>query len=209
MTNDDMRAPNDINFAFGISDKMANEAITARKAGELRDMKLSISPAKVGTVTALKNITKAINLAIQDDFLETPLDQVYKGAHVRDGEVRVLHRNYIGLGDGIFASIGKTAKSFQLTLKGPDAASPDSEEWIAKNGGGALSGILNLIGRKLNLIQEFEDKVPVFVQQTLDRLEARNVVVDWNRDEWEITTTLVGLDVILKPKAEAAPTEQA
>jgi hypothetical protein len=200
MADNDMKPSNDIRFAFGVSEKMASETITARKAGELSDLKLCVSPAKVGLPLALRNLTKALNLAIEDDFLETPLDSVYRAARVRGGEVQVLHRKYIGLGDGIFATIGKAAQSVSLTLKGPDAASPEGEKWIAEHGGSALAGMLNLVGRKLNLIREFEDKVPVFVEQTLDRLEARNMITDWNRDEWEITTTVIGLDVILRPR---------
>ena len=68
----------------------------------------------------------------------------------------------------------------------------------------STAGVLNLIGRKLNLLQEFEDKVPVYVEQTLDRLEARRVITDWHRDEWEVTTTLIGLDVVIHPAVEEA-----
>ena len=56
-----------------------------------------------------------------------------------------------------------------------------------------------MIGRKLNLLQEYEDKVPMYVQLTLDRLEARRIISDWHRQEWKITTSLVGLDALLEP----------
>ena len=111
-----------------------------------------------------------------------------------------MHEDYFGLGDGIMASFGRAAKSFSLTLKGPDAASPEGKKWIKQNGGGSLGGVLNLVGRKLNLLQEFEDKVPIYVQQILDRLEATKLITGWNRDEWEIETTVVGLDVMMTPK---------
>lgn len=190
---------NDVSFAFGLSAEMADRTVTARKAGELTDLMLCISPTQKSPAVALKNLAKAMNLAIQDDFLETPLDRVYRVARVKDGSVRILHKDYIGLGDGVFAAIGKTAQSFRLTLQGPDPASPEGQQWIKEHGGGPLGGILNLVGRKLNLLQEFEDKVPAFVEQTLDRLEARGVITHWNRDEWEITTTLIGLEIVIKP----------
>ena len=90
-------------------------------------------------------------------------------------------------------------------MRGPDAASPEGQAWIEQHGRGALRGIFNLLGRKMNLLQEFEDKVPVYVEQTLDRLEAARVVTDWHRNEWEISTTTIGLDVIIRPADE--PTE--
>lgn len=33
----------------------------------------------------------------------------------------------------------------------------------------------------------------------LDRLEADNMIVGWNRAEWTISTTTIGLDAILSP----------
>ena len=56
----------------------------------------------------------------------------------------------------------------------------------------------------MNLLQEFEDKVPTYVEQTLDRLEATYTITDWHRNEWQITTTVIGLDVIIQPTSEAA-----
>ncbi len=35
------------------------------------------------------------------------------------------------------------------------------------------------------MLQEFEDKVPFYVEQTLDRLEAKRIIRDWNRNECE------------------------
>ena len=96
----------------------------------------------------------------------------------------------------------------QLTLRGPDAASPEGAAWIAEHGTSAFRGLLGLIGRKLNLLQEYEDKVPMFVQLTLDRLEARRIITDWNREEWKITTSLVGLDALLKPILDPSQDDQ-
>jgi hypothetical protein len=173
--------------------------VTARMAGGLVDMNLSISPRKNSVPVALRNLAKAINLALKNDFLETDLDHVYKVARVWKGKVQILHKDYIGLGDGLFASIGRAAKSMQLTLRGPDAASPEGAAWIAENGSSAFRGLLDMFGRKLNLLQEYEDKVPMYVQLTLDRLEARRIISDWNRQEWKISTSLVGLDALLEP----------
>jgi hypothetical protein len=184
---------------LGFAEPAGSEPITARKAGDIADLLLCISPTRVAVPVALRNLAKALNLALKSDFIETPLDGVCRAARVQKGIVEVLHKDYIGLGDGIFAAIGKGAKSFSLTMKGPDAASPEGQEWIKQHGGGPLRGVLNLLGRKMNLLQEFEDKVPVYVEQTLDRLEAARVLTDWNRNEWQITTTVIGLDVLICP----------
>jgi hypothetical protein len=192
-----------MDFSIGLSNPQTKDPITARKAGDIADLLLCISPARQEVPRALRNLAKALNLALKSDFIETPLDGVYKASRVRNDMVEILHRDYIGLGDGIFASMGKAAKSFCLTMRGPDAASPEGRAWIKEHGGGAVGGVFNLLGRKMNLLQEFEDKVPVYVEQTLDRLEAARVVTDWHRNEWQISTTVIGLDVLIRPIGEA------
>jgi len=194
------KGKDDLEMAIGITPDSNTGKVTARRAGEMQDLELCISPAMLGNSKAMQNLAKALNLALKTDFLETSLDKVYKGARVYSGAVQIMHRDYIGLGDGIYAKVGKVAKSFQLSFRGPDAASPEGKAWIGEHGGGAISGVLNLIGRKLDVIREFEDKVPLYVEQTLDRLEAKNIINDWDRDEWEITTTLIGLDVVITPQ---------
>jgi hypothetical protein len=189
----------DFDLALGLPAAGDGEVVTARKAGSITDLELSISPRTQPVAAALRNLAKALNLALKADFLETDLDQIYKAARVQKGAVRVLHKDFIGLGDGLFASLGKTAKSFRLTLKGPDPGSPEGEKWAADHGLSSLTGLLNLIGRKLNFLQEYEDKVPIYVEQTLDRLEARRMIRDWHRNEWKIETTTIGLDIILTP----------
>ncbi|MHB0955442.1 MAG: hypothetical protein ACYC0X_03595 [Pirellulaceae bacterium] len=191
--------PGGMDFAIGLTNPASGNPITARKAGDIADLLLCISPARQPVALALRNLAKALNLALKSDFIETPLDGVYKASRVRNGMVEILHRDYIGLGDGIFASIGKAAKSFSLTMRGPDAASPEGRAWIQEHGRKPIGGFFNLLGRKLNLLQEFEDKVPVYVEQTLDRLEGARVVTDWHRNEWQISTTLIGLDVLIQP----------
>jgi hypothetical protein len=168
--------------------------ITVRTAGGLQDMRLPVSPRAVP-------LAKAINLALTNEFLETPLDDVYASARVRKGVVEILHGDYFGLGDGLFASIGKVGKSIQLTFRGPDPASPEGKKRFEKEGRSALGGLFNVIGRKMDLLQEFEDQVPTYVEQMLDRLEAAGMIFGWSRDEWEITTKAIGLDVILTPVA--------
>ena len=189
---------NSFDFAIPVDGKQ----VTARRAGDISDLELCVSPNKVAAKIALRHMAKAINLALKLDYIESELDGIYHASRVKDGTVHIKHADYFGLGDGLMASFGKAAKSFTLTLKGPDPASPEGKRWIKEHGGGAVGGILNLVGRKLNLLQEFEDKVPIYVQQLLDRLEAKKVVTDWNRDEWEISTTMIGLDVILEPIEE-------
>lgn len=188
-----------INLVVGAAAQTASGVVTARMAGGLSDIKLPVSPTLVSLENALQNLAKAINLGLQENYLETPLDNVYKVARVHERTVEILHEDYMGLGDGLFANLGKAAKSFQLTLRGPDPASPDGKIWIAEHGRGTIRGILSLVGRKLDLIQEFENKVPDYVAQMLDRLEADNMIVGWNRSEWTITTTTIGLDAILTP----------
>ena len=203
-TSGQARVP-DLSIAIQGDEPSGPSVLTARIAGELKDLQLDVSPCSVEPKVALRNMAKAINLALQGDFLETKLEPVYEVARVRKGKVEILHREYIGLGDGWFASLGRVARSVVLTLKGPDPGSPKAQ------GGGVIGGFANLLARKLNLVQEYEDMVPTFVDQMLDRLEAVHMVKNWHRDEWDVTTTVVGLDVIIEPivVAEAAPASDA
>ncbi len=190
----------DLQLVVGASSGSDNSAVTARVAGGMVDMQLPVSLAKVSRKLALENLAKGINLALQSEFLETPLDIVYKAARVKKGAVHLLHQDYIGLGDGFLATFGKSLKSMQLTFRGPDPGSPEGKAAIAQTGKSRpISGMLNLLGRKLNLLQEFEDKVPMFVEQMLDRLEATRVITGWTRHEWEIITESVGLDAAIRP----------
>jgi hypothetical protein len=174
--------------------------ITVRQAGGLQDLRLPVSPRTTPINRALQNMAKAINLALTHEFLETPLDDVYVTARVRKGTVEILHGDYFGLGDGVFAVVGKIGKSIQLTFRGPDPASPEGRKRFEQKGRSMLGGLFDLLGRKLNLLQEYEDQVPTYVEQMLDRLEAANMIEGWDRDDWEIDTTVVGLDVIITPK---------
>lgn len=189
----------DMPFVLGVSAPSGGDAVTARKAGGIRDMKLPVSPFAVKKSVAMQNLAKAINISLQTDFLPSELEPVYKAARVYRGTVQIVHRDYIGLGDGVFAQIGKLAKSFQLTLRGPDPASPEGQAALENGRSNPAAGLINLMGRKLDLLQEYENKVPTYVEQTLDRLEAANMIEGWNREEWSITTTVIGLDVIIRP----------
>lgn len=189
----------DVNLVVGVTPTADQSAVTARKAGGLLDTKLPVSPTKSDVSVALQNLAKAINIGLQPDFLENELEKVYRAARVHDGMVQIMHKDYIGLGDGILAQVGRVAKSFQLTLQGPDPASPEGKKWIEEHGRSAGGGVLHLLGRKLDLVQEYEDKVPTYVAQMLDRLEAANMITGWDRDEWDITTEVIGLDVLIRP----------
>lgn len=180
----------DSNVVIGVSAQPGQGTITARKAGGLRDLLLPVSPLKVPLAKALQNLAKAINVALTSDFLENELEKVYKTARVRKGTVEILHGDYIGLGDGVFATVGKVGKSLQLTLRGPDPASPEGKAILQRQGRSTFGGMMNFIGRKLDLVQEYEDMVPTYVEQLFDRLEAAQMIVGWSRDEWEITTRL-------------------
>jgi hypothetical protein len=200
----------DLNLVVGASSTPdGSKGVTARVAGGMVDLELPVSLKKVSKKVALENLAKAINLALQSEFLETPLDVVYKAARVKKGIVYILHQDYIGLGDGILAQVGKGVKSIRLTLTGPDPGSPEGKALYAETKRSRpVSGLLSLLGRKLNLIQEFEDKVPMFVEQMLDRLEATRTIVGWTRSEWIIETEVIGLDASIRP-AEEEPAQAA
>ena len=194
----------DLQLVVGSQGQDGKSDVTARVAGGMTDLNMPVSLAQVSTTVALENLTKAINLALQSEFLETPLDVVYKAARVKRGAVYLLHQDYIGLGDGVLAQFGKSLKSMQLTFRGPDPGSPEGKAMLAQSHKNRpLAGLLNLIGRKLNLMQEFEDKVPMYVEQMFDRLEATRVITGWTRSEWEITTETIGIDAIIRPVSAA------
>jgi hypothetical protein len=173
--------------------------VTARRAGGLRDMALPVDPESVGVPAALQNLAKAINVAFQSDFGENFLEAVYQAAVVRRGRIHVVHKEYFGFGPGWFGQLGMLMKSIGLTFQGPDPASPEGQRRIAEKGPSTIRGLLNLLGRKLNLVAEFEDRVPAYVEQMLDRLEAAGLIVGWDRGKWEITTTNIGLNILLSP----------
>lgn len=177
--------------------------VTARRAGGLRDMALVVAPARVGVKAALQHLAKAVNIAFQTDFGENYLESVYQAAIVRRGEVHIVHKEYFGFGEGWFSQFGRLIRSLQLSLEGPDPASPEGQKRIVEKGPATIRGILNLIGRKFDLVAEYEDRVPAYVEQMFDRLEASGIVVGWDRNDWEIWTTQVGLDIRIAPKEEA------
>ena len=197
--------PTDPSPLIAVTPTTPGGTVTARRAGGLQDLSLCVSPRTVPVARALQNLAKAINIAFQSDFLENQLELVYSAARVRKGCVEVMHRDYIVLGDGVFASVGKAVRSFTLTLQGPDPGSPEGKEWLAQHGRSSVRGLLDFIGRKLNLVREYEDQAPVLVEQMLDRLEAARMVSGWDRDEWELTTRFIGLDLVLKPLPADAP----
>src|SRR4051812_25766978 len=133
--------------------------VTARKAGGLRDMGLVVDPRKVGVKAALQHLAKALNIAFQTDYGENYLETVYQAAIVRHGEGNIIHREYFGFGDSWFSECGRLIPPLELTLKGSDPASPEGQKRIAEKAPSSIRGILNLIGRKLDVVAEFEDRV--------------------------------------------------
>jgi hypothetical protein len=197
------QAAADIPLSVAISaDPRQAGTVTARKAGGLRDMGLEVDPGKVGLRAALQHLAKAVNIAFQTDYGENYLESVYQAAIVRRGEVTIVHREYFGFGDTWFGQFGRLLRSLELTLEGPDPASPEGQQQIAERGPRTIRGILNLIGRKLDLVSEYEDRVPAYVEQMFDRLEASGIIVGWNRNDWEIWTTNIGLDIRISPRAK-------
>jgi hypothetical protein len=183
--------------------------VTARKAGSLRDMALPVNPREVGVKAALQHLAKAVNIAFQADFGENFLESVYQAAIVRRGEVNIVHKEYFGFGDSWFGQFGRLIRSMQLTLDGPDPASPEGQKRIAEKGPSTIRGIFNLIGRKLDLVAEYEDRVPAYVEQMFDRLEASGIILGWDRNDWEIWTTQIGLDIRIAPKEEVTAETEA
>jgi hypothetical protein len=167
-------------------------------------MGLGVDPDVVGVKAALQHLAKAVNIAFQTDYGENYLEAVYQAAIVRNGEIRIVHREYFGFGESWFGQIGMLFRSLQLTLEGPDPASPEGQKQIAEKGPSTIRGLFNLIGRKLDLVTEFEDRVPAYVEQMFDRLEGSGIIVGWDRDDWEISTTTIGLNIRIVPRIKAA-----
>jgi hypothetical protein len=174
--------------------------VTARRAGGLRDMAMDVDPKKVGVKAALQHLAKAVNIAFQTDYGENYLESVYQAAIVRKSEMHIVHKEYFGFGDSWFGQLGMLLKSMQLTFQGPDPASPEGQQRIAEHGSSTIRGLLNFLGRKLDLVAEFEDRVPAYVEQMFDRLEASGIIVGWDREDWDVTTTRIGLSIRISPK---------
>ena len=192
---------NDVPVGFAITAGTGESGtVTARKAGGLRDMSLEVSPHKVGVKAALQHLAKAVNIAFQTDFGENYLESVYQAAIVKRDQVHIIHREYFGFGDTWFGQFGRLLRSLQLTLEGPDPASPEGQQRIIDKGPATIRGILSLIGRKLDLVAEYEDRVPAYVEQMFDRLEASGIILGWDRNDWEIWTTQIGLDIRIAPR---------
>jgi hypothetical protein len=192
----------DLGLGVAIAAEGSGSTVTARRAGTLRDLGLEVNPKKVGVRAALQHLAKAVNIAFQTDFGENELEVVYQAAIVRNGTLRIVHKEYFGFRDSWFSQFGKLLRSMQLTLEGPDPASPEGQRRIAEKGPASIRGLLSLVGRKLDLIAEYEDRVPAYVEQMFDRLEASGIIVGWDREDWEIGTTAIGLDNVIKARAE-------
>jgi hypothetical protein len=196
--------PNELPMGLAVATgKGESGTVTARKAGGLRDMSLEVNPGKVGLKAALQHLAKAVNIAFQSDFGENYLESVYQAAIVRRDQVHIIHREYFGFGDTWFGQFGRLIRSLQLTLEGPDPASPEGQQRIIDKGPSTIRGILSLVGRKLDLVAEYEDRVPAYVEQMFDRLEASGIILGWDRNDWEIWTTQIGLDIRVAARDKA------
>jgi hypothetical protein len=163
-------------------------------------MAFPVDPDQIGLPAALQHLAKAVNVAFQADFGENYLESVYQAAVVRKGEIYIIHKEYFGFGDNFFGQLGMLFKSLGLTFQGPDPASPEGQRRIVERGPSSIRGLFNLLGRKLDLVAEFEDRVPAYVEQMFDRLEASGIITGWDRGDWEVTTTRVGLNIIIRPR---------
>jgi len=194
-------ASGDVSLGVAVSaDGSSGGVVTARKAGGLRDVALEVDPDRVGVRAAVQNLAKAINIAFQTDYGENYLEAVYQAAIVRQGEIHVVHKEYFGFRETWFGEFGMLLRSMQLSMEGPDPVSPEGQRRIAEKGPATIRGLLNLLGRKLDLVAEFEDRVPSYVEQMFDRLEASGIVVGWDRADWDVWTTKIGLNIRIAPK---------
>ena len=199
---------NDIGLGVAvIRETGGSGTVTARKSGGLQDLGLEVAHTLVGIRPALQHMAKAINIAFQSDYGENYLESVYQAAIVRNGDVQIIHREFFGYRDNWFGQFGRLLASMSLCFDGPDPASPEGRQRFTEKGPASIRGLFNLIGRKLDLVSEFEDRVPAYVEQMLDRLEASGIVLGWNRDDWLITTTTIGLDIRIKPNVPEPPDE--
>ncbi len=174
--------------------------VTARRAGGLRDMALEVDPDAVGVKAALQHLAKAVNIAFQSDYGENYLEAVYQAAIVRNGELQIIHKEYFGFRDTWFGQLGRLLRSMNLSLQGSDPASPEGQKRIEERRPQTIRGLFNLFGRKLDLVTEFEDRVPAYVEQMFDRLEASGIITGWDRTDWDIWTTRIGLDIRISPR---------
>ena len=193
-------ASGDVSLGVAVSADAGGGTVTARKAGGLRDMAMEVDPDTIGVKAALQHLAKAVNIAFQTDYGENYLEAVYQAAIVRYGEIHIIHKEYFGFRETWFGQLGMLFRSMQLTLEGPDPASPEGQKRITEKGPATIRGLFNVIGRKLDLVAEFEDRVPAYVEQMFDRLEASGIIVGWDRDDWEIWTTSIGLNIRISPK---------
>ena len=194
----------EVGLGMAVTPEVPSGVVTARRAGGLRDMGLNVDPETVGIKGALQHLAKAVNIAFQTDYGENYLESVYQAAVVLRGEVRIVHKEYFGFRPTWFGQFGRLIRSLKLTLEGPDPASPEGQQRIAEHGPSSIRGMLNLFGRKMDLVPEFEDRVPAYVEQMFDRLEASGIITGWDRDDWRISTTKVGLDIRIAPVAATA-----
>ncbi len=199
----------DVNVAVAMDKETGGSVVTVRKAGGLRDLALDVDPEKIGVKGALQHLAKAVNIAFQTDYGENSLESVYQAAVVLKDEVRIIHKEYFGFRPTWFGQFGRLIRSLELTLEGPDPASPEGQQRFKEKGASSIRGILNLIGRKLDLVPEYEDRVPAYVEQMFDRLEASGIIVGWDRDEWDISTTRVGLDIRIAPRCKEGASSTA
>jgi hypothetical protein len=190
----------DIPVGVAVSSGAGQGTVTARKAGGLLDLALVVDPNEVGVKAALQHLAKAVNIAFQTDYGENYLESVYQAAVVRRGRLVIVHKEYFGFGDNWFGQFGRLIRSMQLTFEGPDPASPEGRRRFEEQGAATIRGLFNLLGRKLDIVAEFEDRVPAYVEQMFDRLEGSGIIKGWDRDDWVITTTLIGLDITITPK---------
>ena len=197
-------ASGDVSLGVAVSADAGGGTVTAlRKASAgLRDMAMEVDPDTVGVKAALQHLAKAVNIAFQTDYGENYLEAVYQAAIVRNNQIHIIHREYFGFRDTWFGQLGMLIRSMQLSLEGPDPASPEGQKRIIEKGPATIRGLFNLLGRKLDLVAEFEDRVPAYVEQMFDRLEASGIIVGWDRDDWEIWTTTIGLNIRITPKDE-------
>ena len=142
-----------------------------------------------------------MNIAFQTDYGENYLESVYQAAIVRNGEIHIVHREYFGFRRHLVRPVRHAPPLAAADARRPRPGLARGAEADRREGRRPRSaGLLNLLGRKLDLVAEYEDRVPAYVEQMFDRLEASGIIVGWDRDDWDIWTTKIGLNIRIAPK---------
>ena len=163
---------------------------------------MEVDPDAVGVKAALQHLAKAVNIAFQTDYGENYLEAVYQAAIVPERRDSHHPQGIFRLPGDLVRRAGHAPPLDAAHPRRPRPRLARRPEADHRERPSTIRGLFNLFGRKLDLVAEFEDRVPAYVEQMFDRLEASGIIVGWDRDDWEIWTTTIGLNIRISPKAK-------